>query len=147
MTTKNIVAAVVCMIALGVSGSHTNDPVEASVERVVDQLIQAMLNADGTALADLASEKLSYGHSSGKVESKTEFVETISSGGSVFEEIKISDQRIDVEGNTAVVRHTLWARTNDPGKGPAEIKIGVVLVWTKSTDDWKLLARQAFKLP
>ncbi|HMR17954.1 MAG TPA: nuclear transport factor 2 family protein [Sphingobacterium sp.] len=136
------------MTTLGLSCSSTHDESQTeSVENAVQMLIQGMLSADRNTLDGLASEKLSYGHSSGKIENKTEFVETIVSGASVFEEIKIDGQRIDIEQNTAVVRHTLSAKTNDPGKEPAEIRLGIVLVWVKAESGWKLLARQAFKLP
>lgn len=120
---------------------------EKEVAQAVEQLTQAMLKADSAILTKLAHSKLSYGHSSGKLESKDEFVQTITSGASVFEEIQLTDQSIDIIDNTAIVRHVFNAKTNDPGKGPATIKIGIVLTWVKVKNQWLLLARQAFKLP
>lgn len=134
------------MISFGTLSSCANKPEAGSVEEAVQGLVNAMLSADKASLDGLASDKLSYGHSSGKIESKAEFVETIASGASVFEEIRIEDQQVDMVENTAAVRHVLLAKTNDPGKGPAEIKLGILLVWTKTADGWKLLARQAYKL-
>jgi len=147
MSTKLILATVILMASCGTPSAPSDETSVVPVEQAVDKLVQAMLQADSASLSGLASDKLSYGHSSGKIENKSEFVETIASGASVFEEIKIEDQHIDIEDNTAIVRHTLLARTNDPGKGPADIRLGIVLVWTKASDGWKLLARQAFKLP
>ncbi|MGO3805483.1 MAG: hypothetical protein ACTJHT_04200 [Sphingobacterium sp.] len=46
-----------------------------------------------------------------------------------------------------MLRHTLLAKTNDPGNGPASIKLGIALTWIKTQGTWKLLSRQAFKLP
>ncbi len=138
---------IVLALTFGEQQSQAQNPVYTSVEKAVDQLIKAMLTADRNSLTELASDKLSYGHSSGKVESKKEFVETIASGASVFEKLQVENQQIDIENNTAIVRHTLLGKTNDPGKGLADLKIGIVLVWTKVGEDWKLLARQAFKLP
>ena len=56
------------------------------------------------------------------------------------------NQTVKVTGKTAVVRHELHAKTNDSGK-PGEAHIGVMLVWQKEGSTWKLLGRQAFKLP
>src|SRR5690606_37994173 len=115
------------------------------VEAATERLIQAMLKPTAAALNQLASDKLSYGHSSGAVETKEQFVLTLLSGASVFEEIQLSDQTVDVQENTAIVRHVLSAKTNDPGKGPADIRIGIMLIWVKSDGSWQLFARQAFK--
>lgn len=146
-TKKVILSMIILTVALGKQEIKAQSTEQASVGKAVEKLINAMLNADRNVLGDIASDKLSYGHSSGKVENKKEFVETIASGASVFEQLQVENQHIDIENNTAIVRHTLVGRTNDPGKGPAALKIGIVLVWTKDSGDWKLLARQAFKLP
>ncbi|NGM61904.1 nuclear transport factor 2 family protein [Sphingobacterium sp. SGG-5] len=148
MSTKKVVMSMIILaIAFGNQETKAQHTEQISVEKAVDKLTNAMLTANRNALSDLASDKLSYGHSSGKVENKKEFVETIASGASVFEQLQIENQSIDIDHNTAIVRHTLTGRTNDPGKGPAALKIGIVLVWTKADGSWKLLARQAFKLP
>lgn len=120
---------------------------EQAVQLATANLIKAMLKPNEEELNKLASDKLSYGHSSGKVETKEDFVQTLVSGKSVFEEINITDERIDVVNQTAIVRHILQAKTNDPGKGPGNIKLGIILTWVKNQNDWQLLARQAFKLP
>lgn len=119
---------------------------QKEVETATEMLTQALLKPSPATLNRLTSDKLSYGHSSGKVETKEQFVQTLMSGASVFEEIQLSDQTADVQENTAVVRHVLNAKTNDPGKGPANIRIGIILTWVKSDGNWQLLARQAFKL-
>ena len=105
-----------------------------------------MIDADRTALENLTADSLSYGHSGGKVERKSDFVENIVSGKSDFVTINLSDQTISIVNNLAIVRHTLNATTNDGGK-PGTVKIHVLLVWQKYKKEWKLVARQAVKLP
>ncbi len=117
------------------------------VEQAVQALTKAMIDADGPTLRKLTDDALSYGHSSGKVETKSEFVETLVTSVSVFEDIQLENQTVDVVDNTAIVRHILSATTNDKGKGPGSVKLGVVLVWVKKESQWKLLARQAVKVP
>jgi ketosteroid isomerase-like protein len=118
---------------------------EAEVANVVERLRKAMVDANRADLDAIASEKLSYGHSTGRVESKQEFVENIATGKSDFVSIELKDQAITVSGNTAVVRHELHAKTNDGGK-PGEAHIKILLVFQKQGGKWLLLARQAVKM-
>ena len=127
--------------------AQMNDSLNSEVETITQKLTQALLKPNADELHALSSDQLSYGHSSGKIETQDEFIHTLVSGASVFEEIHVTDQKIDVVDHTAVVRHVLHAKTNDPGKGPASIRLGIMLTWVKAQDNgWKLLARQAFKL-
>lgn len=117
---------------------------EKSVQVAVNNLIAAMISGDRQALEQSASAHLSYGHSGGHVEGRTEFVEKIASGKSDFVTIDIVDQTIDIVGKTAIVRHNFNATTNDAGK-PGTVKLKVLLIFKKENGTWKMLARQAVK--
>ena len=118
---------------------------ERDVAAAVEKMRAAMLSAKAADLNAIAAADLSYGHSSGKIETKAEFVDTIVSGRSVFVTLEFTDQTIKVSGDTAIVRHVFTAKTNDGGK-PGNVKIGILLTWQKQGGAWKLLARQAYKL-
>lgn len=115
-----------------------------AVAKQVEALRAAMIDPTEEKLKALSSKKLSYGHSSGKVEDQASFVQTLTSGKSDFVEINLSEQTITVEGNTAIVRHLLQAKTNDGGT-PGEVNIKIMLVFVLENGEWKLLARQAVK--
>ena len=119
---------------------------EQEVAVAVESLRKAMINPNQTVLESLTSEKLSYGHSSGKIEDRNSFVNTLVSGQSDFLDIALTDQTISIQDKVAVVRHKLSGNTNDPGKGPGTVNLGIMLVWVKEKGGWKLLGRQAFKL-
>jgi ketosteroid isomerase-like protein len=119
---------------------------ENAVARSVETLRKAMEDGDKASLEKLADSRLSYGHSSGVLEDKAAFVGNIVSGKSDFVKIDLSGQTITVVGNTATVRHTLDAETNDGGK-PGKVHLKILLVWVKEGGQWKLLARQAVKEP
>ncbi len=129
------------------TSSSTNSVAVKEVNDVVEQLRKAMINADGAVLDQLASDELSYGHSNGHIQSKQEFISSFTSGESVFLNIELSGQTVRVINDTAIVRHLLSAATNDRGKGPASVKISIVLVWIKNGEKgWQLVARQAVKV-
>lgn len=119
---------------------------EIKVAKAVEQMRLALISGEKAALEHIAASDLSYGHSSGKIQDKAAFVEAIASGASDFVTIEYKNQTIKVSGKTAMVRHELHAKTNDGGK-PGEVHLGIFLVWQKQGKDWKLLGRQAFKLP
>jgi hypothetical protein len=117
---------------------------EKSVADAVDKLKEAMISGNRTDLENIALDQLTYGHSSGLIENKAEFVDHIASGRSDFISIDLKDQTVVVSGKTAIVRHILMAKTNDGGK-PGEVNLKILLVWQKVKNTWKLLARQAVK--
>jgi hypothetical protein len=119
---------------------------ETAVAAAVDALKKAMLDADKTNLEKLTAAELSYGHSSGKVETKAEFVDALVTGKSDFVSIDLSGQTIKIVGNTAIVRHTLSGETSDNGN-KGTVKLFILTVWQKDKGQWKLLARQAARAP
>lgn len=137
---------ILVLLLMSSSFVYAQNKEEQSLLDAVDKLKNAMISGERKALEEVAAEDLSYGHSSGKVEDKATFVETIASGKSDFVTIELKKQTVRVTGKTGIVRHELHATTNDDGK-PGEVHIGIMLVFQKQDKDWKLLARQAYKLP
>ena len=140
---KLIIFLAISMIAIpALSQSKKEKQVTAAVE----QLRIAMVDGDRSKLEHIVNDQLSYGHSSGLVENKQEFIEKIVSGKSDFVTIDLAEQSVAVSGKTAIVRHILNAKTNDSGK-PGEVHLKIMLVFQKMNGGWKLLARQAVKMP
>jgi ketosteroid isomerase-like protein len=119
---------------------------EKAVAAAVEKLRKAMVAADAATLKSLAAEELSYGHSSGLVENREEFVDQFVTGKTVFLNITLSDQTIKVVNDVAIVRHRLTGDTNN-NKVPGKVDIIILLVWQKQKGEWRLLARQAARIP
>ena len=117
---------------------------EKEVGAAVDTLLSAMVNPEKTLLQRITADDLTYGHSTGLIEEKGEFIENLTQGEFNFLSIDVSDQSIYISGKTAIVRHILSAEASDSGD-PVDVRIGIVLVYQKEDGRWKLLARQAFK--
>jgi len=112
----------------------------------VQKLTEVMISPDKNALKKLTDKKLSYGHSSGKIEDQETFIASLVSGKSDFVSIDLQNQSYEVIDNIGLVRHILVASTNDNGV-PGNVRIGVMMIWRYNDDSWKLLVRQAYKLP
>ena len=149
MKRYSIVRIIICLsvIAAGSTGySQAQTKAIKKVSAAVEKLKRAMVDAEVTMLEKIASDYLSYGHSGGQVQTKAEFVQSISSGASDFVNIDLSNQTIHVAGNTAIVRHTFSASTMDKGKEPGAVKLSILLVCVKASGGWQLIARQAVKV-
>ena len=144
MIKKLFLVTITFLLFNAMAFTQTKD--EKDVANAVELLKMAMINADKTSLENLTAEKLSYGHSSGHIDDKREFVDKIASGASDFVSIDLAEQTISITDDVAVVRHVLNAKTNDAGKGPGEVHLRILLVWQKQKGGWKLLARQAVKI-
>lgn len=118
---------------------------ETKVAEVVATLRQAMIDADKKTLEKILQEDLSYGHSSGLIETKAMLIESLVSNNSDFKTMDLTDQTVKIVGKNAIVRHKLFAETLNKGVA-GTTKLYVLLVFTKVKGNWVLLARQAAKI-
>lgn len=119
---------------------------EKQVEAQMEKLRVAMINADEAMLTQLASEKLTYGHSNADIEDKKNFIQRIINGASKITEITVQEQTITVNGDVAHVRQKIEVKLKT-GETTNVLKLNVLLVWQKQGKDWMLFARQAVRLP
>jgi ketosteroid isomerase-like protein len=119
---------------------------EQSVAKAVQQLKEAMIDANHIMLDELTSKKLSYGHSNGLIEDKNAYLTAIVDGVSGFTSIDLTDQTIALSDNVAIVRHKMLANTDNKGQQPGKVSLGVLQIWQKEKGRWLLLARHATRL-
>ncbi|MFN7119617.1 MAG: nuclear transport factor 2 family protein [Saprospiraceae bacterium] len=142
---KKILLTSLILSMLSING-FSQSKAESTVANAVETLRQAMVDANKTVLEAITAVELSYGHSSGKVENRAEFIEALTSGKSDFVSIQLHDQTIKiVDKKTAIVRHRLSGETNDNGK-QGTVNLNILLIWQQQKGAWKLLARQAARV-
>jgi hypothetical protein len=118
---------------------------ESAVAAAVDSLSRAIVNPEKALLEKITADELTYGHSSGLIQNKEEFIDDLINGDFDFSAVNTPDQNIYIVGETAIVRHIFSAEATNAGD-TIDIRLGNVLVYQKQNGKWKLLARQAFKL-
>lgn len=117
-----------------------------TVEGAVESFRQTLLQPDQEKFEALTSPALTYGHSNGLIEDRETCIASMVDGKFKFNSIEISDQSVAIEDHTAIVRHQLFAHTDDEGKEPGTVTLKVLQVWQLHNDQWRLLARQAVKI-
>jgi ketosteroid isomerase-like protein len=110
----------------------------------VEAFRKAMLARDRNAFDALCAAQLSYGHSGGKIQTKEEFILAATSENSKWKTLAFANVTNTVAGPNAISRFTLNGEVESDGKAES-VSIGVLMVWQKQGDAWKLLARQGFK--
>jgi len=118
---------------------------EAAADKAVEAPRKALLDKDRARLEQAAADQLSYGHSSGRVETKAQLVDGVMTSKAIVKSITFPEFSIAVVGNAAIAGHLFEAESETDGK-VTNVKIGALQVWQKQDGNWKLLARQGFKL-
>lgn len=138
-----VIGALVAAISTQSFAADT-DAEEASVAAAVEQMRQAMISGAKSELSKVGHTDLAYIHSAGREENKEQFEDWIVAKKSDFTDIALTEQKITVTGDNAVVRHVFDGVIDDNGKSRT-VYLRILLVFKKTDGEWKLLARQAAK--
>lgn len=117
-----------------------------SLLKAVTALDKALMTKDSSQLALLLDKRLSYGHSNGWVQSKSEIWADFVSGKVIYSTLQSSEIKLltqDKDGATLVLKLQVAGQLN--GKD-FSMNLHVMQVWKKDKKGWQLLARQSAKL-
>ena len=141
---KNVFYLLVILSYPFSSSAQSKD--EKQIGQAIEQLRIVMMQPDSAVLASLVSDDLEYVHSSGTVRNKQGFINEFMKRQTNVTNVVFSNQTIKLSGDVAIVRHRMVADAHNPGYPPL-IDIIVMMVWKKEHGSWRMLARQAAKLP
>ncbi|MER3498055.1 MAG: hypothetical protein C4308_05170 [Chitinophagaceae bacterium] len=108
-------------------------------------LKNALINKDSVALADLLAEDVSYGHTNGLIQTRSQLIRSVMSAEQDYKSIDVLDMKVRLYDNTAVV--TMKSKIDMIYQGkPLMMDMNITLVWVRIKGQWKLVARQSVKL-
>ncbi len=134
----------IAVITINTTFAQSKD--EALVSQAMESLRVVVMQPDSAVLAGLVSNDLEYVHSSGAVRNKQGFIDEFMKRQTDVANVVFSNQTIKITDGNAIVRHRMVADSRKVGYPPV-IDIIVLMVWRKEQGQWKLLARQAAKIP
>jgi hypothetical protein len=111
-----------------------------------DRRYRAMQEADMTSLDELCADALSYAHSSGTRDTKSEYLGKIRSGYYVYRRIDHPVERVEVVGDTAIVVGRMTADVEVQGVLKTIDNLALA-VWTRESGGWRFLAYAPTSLP
>jgi len=98
---------------------------------------------DSATLESLLAKTVSYGHSHGNLQTRSEMIKGVSHNVSNYSDTAVSGIKIFIEDNTAIVRYLFKAKENKKDGSITDLNFSMLLVFIKENGEWKLMARQA----
>ena len=134
------------LLALSLTALAQGNKVEQAVLKLEAEWVDALVKADAAALEKLYSEQLTYTHSSGSTDTKTEYITNLKAGKTKYESLVREDAKVRVFGNTAI--HTSKTNIKLISNGqPSAFAVKMLHVWVKEGSAWRLVAHQTTRLP
>jgi len=148
LTRRDLAAtSVLALGAVALIGTARADAADdAAVKQAVEAMKAAYLKQDKAKLEAMTLPQLTYSHSDARIQNKEEFIAGVMGRKGTVKSLEYPEMTMYISGNTAIVRHLWVSETELDGKA-TNTKIGVMQVWQKQNDGWKLLARSSYKLP
>lgn len=106
----------------------------------------AQVNADGKLLAELLDDGLEYAHSNGVVDSKSSFIESLTSGTRDYLATTADIQSVRIFGDVAVIRGKALMTVKE-GASPLALDLGYTDVWLWKNGRWQMTAWRSARTP
>jgi ketosteroid isomerase-like protein len=145
---RTLLALVISGLTLWLSPAQetkTSNPFEQTVLNLEQRWEDALTKSDTGALAELYDDTLIYTHSSGRVDTKSTYINAINSGATRYESMKRDDIKVSVYDRTAVVTCHWDVHILAQGN-KVDLNARYLHVYVKQKDAWKLVAHQSTRI-
>lgn len=118
---------------------------EAEIREAEKKWAGAITKGDGGTLEKLLGDQLIYAHSTGIIDSKSQYIAKVTSGKQKYEGVDHKSMTVKMYGDTAVVHAQMhmWG-VNQSGKFDDHLMM--LHVWLKRGGAWQMAAHQTTKL-
>ncbi len=120
-------------------------PLSKSIDSVVVALDRALLEKDSTSLNRLLDGNMTYGHSNGWIQTKSDVVSDLFNGKITYKQITVTEKDIKVSGRYAVVRMKADVDVT-VSTTPVHVRLNILQVWRWKHRHYVLIARQSVKI-
>lgn len=119
---------------------------EKEILALEDKRFGAMTAGDLKALEAMVHEELAYTHSSGVVDGKASWLESMRSGRVRYKSVSCSERKVRIFGDVALMtgRASIEA---DIGGQPKSLRLLFLNAWAKTPQGWKFVAWQSTPMP
>jgi hypothetical protein len=117
---------------------------EEKLTTTIKEFHQALVKKNTVSINQQTDKALSYGHSNGWVETKTDIVKDLETGYIVYHSYKEDSLNITINGSMANARFVADVSATLKGN-TTNFHIKVLEVWVKKGKRWLLFARQAVR--
>ena len=134
----------ISILFLSISFSCAAQTDEEKLISTVKEFHQALVKKNTVSLNQQTDKVLSYGHSNGWVENKTQLIKDLETGYISYQDFEEDSITVAINGNMANVRFVADITATLKGT-TSNFHLKVLEVWVKKGKRWVLFARQAVK--
>lgn len=119
---------------------------EKEILALEDKRFGAMTSNDFKALEEMVHDELAYTHSSGVVDGKASWIDSMRSGRVRYKSVSCSERKVRIFGDVALMtgRASIEA---DIGGQPKSLRLLFLNAWAKTPQGWKFVAWQSTPMP
>ena len=136
------IVTILILTAVTMTAQDRSEDVRLFVSRRFD----AMVRNDVKAVADCLADEVTYTHTTGETQTKTQFLETLRTGSLKYEQIEPADLNVRFYGETAVVTGHSTMHVQSQGRRQV-FQIRFVELEVLQNGRWQTVAWQATRLP
>ena|SRR5690349_6565274 len=123
-----------------------DEPREAALRGAETARFEAQVNADARTLGKLLDDGLEYTHSNGDQDTKTSFIESLTSGARDYVSTVASIETVRIFGNVGVIRGKAKVTVADHGQSK-DLSLGYTDIWLWKDGRWQMTAWRSVRLP
>ena len=128
--------------------SHAEDNARLSAVKAADKTrVTAMQTADRDQLTAIFSDELRYAHSTGVVDTKTSFIDVLTSGKTKYVGYDYEEQSFTFPAPGIALMSGRAHVKAETANGTMDSVLSFLAVWREENGQWKFLAWQSCKLP
>lgn len=117
---------------------------EEKLTSTLKEFHQSLVKKNTVSINQQTDKALSYGHSNGWVETKTDFIKNLETGYMNYKSYKEDSIQVVINGNMAHTRFVADIATTLNGNN-GNFHLKVLEVWVRKGKRWLLFARQAVR--
>ena len=139
---KRILVAFLVLFLINSSYAQTDS---VGLKNAMQQLDKALLQKDEIVLKSVLHKDLSYGHSNGWIQSKSDILNDFTSGKLTYNKIENNSSAI-----ITISKKYATVKTNTNAEGVVngtvfKLTLHIMQFWIKTKKGWQLIARQSAK--
>jgi ketosteroid isomerase-like protein len=140
--TKSLLLLFLLMIATSPFSPAQTTSTEQAIMHLEQDRVDAVVKGDLAALERIFADDLLYTHSNARQETKQQFLESVKSGNIKYEAMKHSDLKVQLFGDTAVMRGKSDIKGVANGQSFA-FPIRFITVYVKMNGRWQMTVWQS----
>ena len=147
-TTPTLVSALLLALALVLNPLQAaDDSPSATLLAADDERVSAIVAADRARLTAIFSDDLRYAHSTGAVDDKASYIDSLVSGRTKYVTYDYQERKFTFPApGIALMAGRVHIKATSAG-GVADAILSILAVWREEQGHWRFLAWQSCRLP